>query len=115
MLFRSALIVLPDTPDASLQDGIILHVVENHLDPIERQHVWTFEKPKPVYAHPRELQSLMLLGKLKNGVSVDNLYEVLDRVPRIRYPEEDPSWKCYNWASNAVDVSPFCLSFCFVV
>ncbi|PPQ69924.1 hypothetical protein CVT26_013248 [Gymnopilus dilepis] len=101
---HAALIVLPNTPDASIQDGIILHVVENHLDPIERKHVWTFEKPKPVYAHRRELQSLMLLGKLKNGVSDDNLYRVLDRVPRIRYPEEDPSWKCHHWASDAVDL-----------
>jgi hypothetical protein len=108
--FHTALLVAPKNPDTTSdkKSSRLFHVV-NRIDNSTKEDTWYFE-PREMRTRTPKLAGVMLLGKIQNGISNDDIENMLANVRRQHFVREDPSWRCRHWVWEALAVCPVILS-----
>ncbi|KAF8900864.1 hypothetical protein CPB84DRAFT_1847103 [Gymnopilus junonius] len=101
MRWHTALVVMPKTPEGSVKDATLFHIVDK-IDGETKKVIWCFDGPQAIYARSHSLAGLVFIGKLKKDVSDEYLHQILNRVPNLHYVEENPNWRCRHWVWDAL-------------
>ena len=80
------------------------HIVDRVAPADNAQAYWIFEA-RQAYARSTRLAGVLLLGKVPNSLSNDDLNRIMKSVPMKATVAEDPSWRCRHWVWGALDVS----------
>lgn len=98
--YHTAFLLAPKNPnkDSQEKNSRLFHV-RNRLEHGGNE-IWVYDgEPKRCYTI--NLSGLVLLGKVP-ATSGDVIYDVLERVPRLRNRSDNPSWHCRHWVWAAV-------------
>jgi len=100
--FHTALLVTPKNPNSASdkKSSRLFHVV-NRIDNTTKQDTWYFE-PRETRSRTQMLAGLMLLGKVPNGISDQELENILEQVERKTLVSEDREWRCRHWVWEAL-------------
>lgn len=88
----------------TVKQSWIYHVVDRDAPGDEAEGYWVFEA-RPAYARSSKLAGILLLGKVPQSVSNDDIEKILRSVPMKATVAEDRSWRCRHWVWNALTVS----------
>lgn len=108
--WHTALLITPKNPHAASdqKNSNLFHVV-NRIDNSTKEDTWYFE-PRSTRSRTHMLGGVMLLGKVPNDISNNDLEKVLSTVPRQKLVREDLSWRCRHWVWRALAVRILILS-----
>ena len=63
---------------------------------------WVFEARR-AYARSSKLAGVLLLGKVPQSISDEDIEEIIKSVPMKATVAEDPSWRCRHWVLGCID------------
>ena len=108
--FHTSLLMTPKNPDSltTVKECWRYHVVDRSANGSKDEGHWIFEARK-AYSRSSKLAGVVLLGKVPQSVSAEDIETIMKSVPRKATTAEDPSWRCRHWIWNALDVS-LCLA-----
>ena len=104
--FHSSLLMTPKNPDTmdTAKQSYRYHVVDRDAPGDEAEGYWVFEA-KSAYARTSKLAGILLLGKVPQSISNDDIERILRSAPMKATVSEDPSWRCSHWVWDALTVS----------
>lgn len=104
--FHTSLLMTPKNPDTmeTVKQSRLYHVVDRDAPGEEAEAYWKFEA-RPAYARSSKLAGILLLGKVPQSVSNDDIERILRSAPMKATVAEDRSWRCRHWVWDALTVS----------
>jgi hypothetical protein len=104
--YHSSLLLTPKDPNTmdTVKQCYRYHVVDRLAPGDAAGGYWIFEA-RPAYVRSTKLAGVLLLGKVPQSVSNEDIKSILMSVPMNTTVAEDPSWRCRHWVWNALAVS----------
>ena len=104
--FHTSLLMTPKKPDTmdTAKQSRRYHVVDRVAPGEVAEAYWVFEA-RPAYARSNKLAGILLLGKVPQSISNDDIEGILRSVPMKATVAEDRSWRCRHWVWDAMTVS----------
>jgi hypothetical protein len=104
--YHSSLLLTPKNPNTmdTTKKCLLYHIVDRAAPGDVAGGYWIFEA-RPAYARSTNLAGVLLLGKVPQSVSNEDIKRILMSVPMKTTVAEDPSWRCRHWVWDALTVS----------
>ena len=104
--FHTSFLMTPKNPNsvATVKECWRYHVVDRSAKDSEDGGYWIFQARR-AFSRSSKLAGVLLLGKVPQSVSAEDIETIMKSVPRKATIAEDPSWRCRHWIWNALDVS----------
>ena len=105
--FHSSLMITPKNPNTmdTVKQSYRYHVVDRIAPPGDKaKGYWMFDA-RSAYARTSNLAGILLLGKVPQSISNDDIERILRSAPMKATVSEDPSWRCRHWVWDALTVS----------